>query len=247
MTDEDANATAAEFVRNKIRETVQDPVVAEKLCPDTLIGCKRICLDTGYYETYNRPNVTLIDISRDLIERITPTGILTGGVEHELDAIVFATGYDAMTGSLLAVDIRGRDGVTLNEKWHAGPRTYLGLSVPGFPNLFTITGPGSPSVLSNMVAAIEQHVNWITDCVEYLNDNGIRTLEATVDAEIEWVAHVNTVAHTTLYPECNSWYLGANIPGKTRVFMPLIGLPPYMVKCNEVAAKGYTDGFVLQR
>ena len=240
----EANHHAAEFVRQKIRAVVEDPDVAEKLMPTQHIGCKRICLDTQYFETYNRPNVHLVDISAEPIERITPEGIVSGGHEYGLDCIVFATGFDAMTGPLLRIDIRGRDGVSLRDAWAAGPITYLGLGVPGFPNLFIITGPGSPSVLTNMIPAIEQHGNWIADCIAYVRDHGYTTIEAGADEAHEWVAYVNSVADLTLYPTCNSWYLGANVPGKPRVFMPLPGWPPYVEKCDDVAAKGY-EGFVL--
>jgi cation diffusion facilitator CzcD-associated flavoprotein CzcO len=242
--DRDANATAADFVRRKIREIVKDPDVAEKLMPTQVIGCKRLCLDTGYYETFNRPNVQLVDISRSPIEEITPTGIRANGEHHEVDVIVFATGFDAMTGSILGIDIKGRDGMSMREAWHAGPRTYLGLGVPMFPNLFIITGPGSPSVLTNMVVSIEHHVGWIGDCLAYLRDNGYERIEAAEESAENWVNYVNTIANLTLFPTCNSWYLGANIPGKTRVFMPLPGYPPYEVHANNVAATGY-DGFVL--
>ena len=212
--------------------------------PHTVVGCKRMCLDTNYYETYNRPNVTLVDAGDAPIERITPAGIEAGGVEYEVDAIVFATGFDAMTGALLAVDIRGRDGLSLREKWVEGPRTYLGLGVAGFPNLFTITGPGSPSVLTNMIVSIEQHVEWIGDCLTYLRDHGHPAIEPTSDAEDAWVAYVGAIADFTVFPSCNSWYLGANVPGKPRIFMPLVGFPPYVEKCDEVVANGY-EGFVL--
>ena len=240
----EANEFAAEYIRGKIREAVDDPKVAEQLSPRQVAGCKRLCVDTGYYATFNRPNVTLVDISDSPIERITAKGLRARGEEFELDSIVFATGFDAMTGALLSVDIRGRSGRTLRDKWAAGPRTYLGLATEGFPNLFTITGPGSPSVLSNMLPSIEQHVDWISDCIGYLGDNGLSTIEASPEAEDVWVVHVNEVADLTLYPTCNSWYLGANVPGKPRVFMPYLGFPPYVEKCNEVAAKGY-EGFVL--
>jgi cyclohexanone monooxygenase len=246
LRNREANAKAAEFVRRRIRETVRDPAVADLLCPKQVIGCKRLCLDTGYFEAFNRPNVHLVDVSRHPIERLTPRGLVTGGKEYELDVIVFATGYDAMTGSLARIDIRGRRGARLRDAWSAGPRTYLGLGVAGFPNLFTVTGPGSPSVLANMIVAIEQHVDWITDCLAYLRNGGYASIEATVAAQDAWVEHVNAIAGTTLYPTCNSWYLGANVPGKPRVFMPLIGFPPYVEKCNDVAAKGY-EGFVLGR
>lgn len=242
-----SNDTAAEFVRGKIREIVRDPEVAEKLAPrDHPIGTKRPCIDSGYFETYNRDNVTLVDVRETPIEEITPQGPRTSGRQFSVDSIVFATGFDAMTGALNAIDIRGRAGNSLKEKWAAGPRTYLGLMVAGFPNLFAITGPGSPSVLSNMAIAIEQHVDWIADCIVYLRNHSIATMEASAEAETAWVSHVNEVAHQTLYPLTNSWYVGANIPGKPRVFMPYLGgLPAYCRKCSEVAAGGY-EGFTLK-
>jgi cation diffusion facilitator CzcD-associated flavoprotein CzcO len=240
----EANETAAEFCRRKIRATVHDPAVAELLCPDQVIGCKRLCVDTDYFATYNRENVTLVDLRTTPIERITRTGLVAGGRDYALDAIVFATGFDAMTGALLAIDIRGRGGHALRDKWAEGPRTYLGLASAGFPNLFTITGPGSPSVLSNMVPSIEQHVNWIADCIAYLREHGLGRIEASTQAEDGWGAVVNEIASATLYPGCNSWYLGANVPGKPRVFMPFIGVPPYVEFCNQVAAKSY-EGFQL--
>ena len=243
-SDRAANATAAEFVRDKIRAIVRDPKVAETLAPTQVLGCKRLCVDTGYYATFNRPNVTLVDVSDAPIEEILPTGLRTRRAAYELDCIVFATGFDAMTGAVLAIDIRGKAGQTLRDKWAEGPRTYLGLGTTGFPNLFLITGPGSPSVLSNMVPSIEQHVNWIAACIDYLRERKLERIEATPAAEDAWVAHVNEVANTTLYPTCNSWYLGANVPGKPRVFMPYLGFPPYVEKCNEVVAKGY-EGFAL--
>jgi cyclohexanone monooxygenase len=241
----EANETAADFVRHKIRATVRDPEVAERLVPSNVIGCKRLCLDTGYFETFNRDNVDLVDVSEAPIE-ITPTGIRVDDDEFDLDCIVYATGFDAMTGSLFAIDIRGRDGVSLRDAWADGPRTYLGLGVVGFPNLFSITGPGSPSVLTNMVVSIEQHVEWIADCIAYLGEHDYRGIEATLEAQDDWVAWVNMVADLTLYPRCNSWYLGANVPGKPRVFMPLIGFPPYAEKCAQVAADDY-EGFALIR
>jgi cation diffusion facilitator CzcD-associated flavoprotein CzcO len=244
LFDMGANDTAGDFIRNKIHETVQDTAVAETLSPRQVVGCKRLCADTNYYETYNRPNVTLVDISGDPIECITPDGVRAKGENFEFDCIVFATGFDAMTGALFNMDIRGRDGLELREKWSAGPRTYLGLTTAGFPNFFTISGPGSPSVLTNMLPSIEQHVEWIADCVAYLQSNDYASIEPSSEAEDAWVDHVNAVADTTLYPTCNSWYLGANVPGKPRVFMPYVGFPPYVEKCNEVVAKGY-DGFKL--
>ena len=245
MVDRQANDTAAEFVRGKIRETVSDPKIAAALSPSNIIGAKRLCVDTGYHETFNRPNVTLIDVRATPIEAITGAGIQVDGRVHALDSIVFATGFDAMTGALLKIDIRGRGGVTLAEKWAGGPRTYLGLAVAGFPNLFTITGPGSPSVLTNMLPSIEQHVDWIADCLGYLRNRGAARIEATVEAEDAWVSHVNELAQASLRSTTDSWYLGANIPGKPRVFMPYIGgFPTYVRTCDDVATNGY-EGFAL--
>jgi cation diffusion facilitator CzcD-associated flavoprotein CzcO len=238
----EANDLAAEFVRGKIRDIVDDPAVAELLSPKTVIGCKRMCVDTGYYAAFNRPNVHLVDVSSEPIDGITPRGVRVGDAEYEVDCIIFATGFDAMTGALLAIDIKGRNGQTLRDAWAAGPTTYLGLSVVGFPNFFTITGPGSPSVLTNMIPSIEQHVEFIADCIAYLRDHDFATIEASQEAQDAWVEHVNMIADLTLYPTCNSWYLGANVPGKPRVFMPLLGFAPYVERCNEVVAKGY-EGF----
>ncbi len=245
MLSDEANAHAAEFVRARIRGLVHDPALAELLCPRQPVGCKRICIDSGYYETFNRPNVRLVDVSRTPIERITPRGPVVAGVEYPVDAIVYATGFDAMTGSLSKIDIRGRGGASLRSRWEAGPVTYLGLSIAGFPNLFTISGPGSPSVLTNMLVSIEQHVNWIADCLAWMRVHGRSRIEADAEAERDWVAHVGAVAARTLYPRCNSWYLGANVEGKPRVFMPLIGFPAYVEKCNAVARGGYT-GFAMR-
>lgn len=244
LLDERANEEAADFVREKIRDVVEDPEIASILCPDHVLGCKRPCADTGYFETFNRPDVELVDIRETPIERITPSGLVVGGRHFDLDGLVFATGFDAMTGALHAIDIRGRSGLSLVEKWRAGPITYLGLGSAGFPNLFTITGPGSPSVLVNMVTAIEQHVDWIAGCLDFMADRGLATIEATPESERAWVDHVNAVADETLYPTCNSWYLGANVPGKPRVFMPHVGFPAYEAKCNEVAANDY-EGFTF--
>ena len=245
LLDPEANQTAAEFLRAKIRAAVHDPTTAELLCPDQTFGCKRPCVDTGYYATFNRPNVSLVSVRDNPIARLTPTGLeLADGSTFEADLVVFATGYDAMTGSLLRIDIRGRDGVTLRDTWASGPRTLLGLGVPGFPNMFTVTGPGSPSVLANMITAIEQHVDWIARCLTWLRDRDATSIEATGSAADEWVAHVNGIADQTLYPTCNSWYLGANVPGKPRVFMPVIGWPQYVERCNAVAASDYA-GFTV--
>jgi cyclohexanone monooxygenase len=243
LTDADANETAAEFVRAQIRALVRDRATAERLAPrDYPIGTKRICLDTGYFETFNRDNVALVDIRADPIAAITPGGVrLASGAEHALDSLVYATGFDAMTGALLGIAITGRDGQTLTDAWAAGPRSYLGLMVAGFPNLFTVTGPGSPSVLSNMIVSIEQHVDWITDCLAWLRERDAAYIEATEAAQDAWVEHVNEVAHRTLYPRAASWYMGANVPGKPRVFMPYIGgVGVYRQACDAVAAGGYT-------
>jgi cation diffusion facilitator CzcD-associated flavoprotein CzcO len=242
----EANALVAEFVRNKIRQTVNDPVVAELLAPkDYPIGTKRTCVDSGYYETFNRDNVTLVDVKTNPIEEITPTGLRTSAASYDVDVLVFATGFDAITGPLIHMNITGRGGVTLAQKWEAGPRAYLGLVSSGFPNLFMITGPGSPSVLSNMVTSIEQHVDFVLQTIKYMKANDVDSIDASIDAEDAWVEHVNDVADLTLYPQANSWYMGANIPGKPRIFMPYIGgVGAYRAKCDAVAANNY-EGFVL--
>ena len=240
----EANDTAAEFIRDRIRDIVDNPAVADLLSPHSVVGCKRLCVDTDYFATYNRKNGTLVDVSGSPIEEITPEGLVADGTGYAVDAIVFATGFDAMTGALSRIDIRGRGGRTLKEKWGEGPRTYLGIAVAGFPNLFTVTGPGSPSVLTNMLPSIEQHVELISDMIDYANQHGDRRIEATAEAEDAWVGHVNLLAGKTLYPTCNSWYLGVNIPGKPQVFMPYLGYPAYQEKCREITANGY-EGFVL--
>jgi len=245
ITDKAANDTAAEYVRQRIRGIVTDPDVAETLAPkDHPLGTKRPCLDTNYYATYNRPNVELIDLRKTPLVEMTERGIRTSGREFEFDSIVFATGFDAMTGSLLAFDIKGRDGMLLKDKWTAGPRTYLGVATAGFPNLWMITGPGSPSVLSNMMISIEQHVDWIADAMTYLRDHDQRAMNPTAAAENEWTDHVTEVGDTTLYPSANSWYMGSNVPGKPRVFMAYIGgVGVYRERCDEIAASDY-EGFI---
>jgi cyclohexanone monooxygenase len=246
VVNQDSNDSAAEFIRAKIREVVKDPAVAELLAPkDYPVGTKRICLDTDYFETFNRDNVALVDVRSHPIEELTERGLVTGGKEYELDALVFATGFDAMTGALFNIDIRGTGGARLKEKWAEGPRTYLGLMSAGFPNLFTITGPGSPSVLSNMMVSIEQHVDWVTDCIAHLQAQHLAAIEPTAEAEDAWVEHVNAVGNMTLFPKANSWYVGANIPGKPRVFTPYVGgVGAYRQKCDQVAESGY-EGFTL--
>ena len=240
-----ANEFLAEFVRNKIRAVVDDPTTADALCPTTYpIGTKRLCVDTGYYQTFNRPNVRLVDLRREPIETITASGIDLADESLAFDAIVFATGFDAMTGAIVSVDITGRDGVTLREAWGDGPVTYLGLMVSRFPNLFMITGPGSPSVLSNMMVSIEQHVDWIADCIRDLRAAGETTIEPTQEAVDGWTRHVNDFVAITLVARANSWYMGANVPGKPRVFLPYIGgVGRYRTVCDEVVQNGYL-GFV---
>ena len=244
--DRRANDTASEFIRAKIRAIVKDPDVADKLVPvDHPFTSKRALIDTDYFDTYNRDNVTLVDIRHAPIQEITPTGIRTEDGHYELDIIVFATGFDAMTGTFNRIDIQGRDGEKLKDKWAAGPQTYLGVASAGFPNLFMITGPGSPSVLSNMPVSIEQHVEWISGAIAHTVEHGITVIEAEATAEKEWVAHVNELAEQTMFMLADSWYLGANIPGKPRVFMPYPGgVGAYRLKCNEVTEAGYL-GFSL--
>ena len=249
LTDADANETASEFIRSKIRATVHDEATAEKLLPrDHGYATKRPPIDTNYFETYNRDNVTLVDVRQSPLVEVTPQGLRTSAAEYPLDCIVFATGFDAMTGPLLKIDIRGQHGVTLRDRWSDGPRTYLGLQVAGFPNLFTVTGPGSPSVLCNMPTAIEQHVEWIADCLAYMQVRDLERIEATPDAEEAWGRHVQEAAHRTLLPTAaSSWYLGANVPGKPRAFMPYAGgFATYAGICAEVAEKGY-EGFTFDR
>lgn len=241
LTNEKANALACDFVHDKIRATVKDPKVAELLTPnDHPIGTKRLCLDTEYYETYNRDNVTLVNVRKSPIEEITANGLRTSEQAYAVDDLIFATGYDAMTGAILDINISVKGGAALRDAWKDGPKTYLGVMVNGFPNMAIITGPGSPSVKTNMIAAIEQHVDWIADLVKHLSTKGKATFQADPEAQDKWVQHVNEVADTTLYPKANSWYIGANIPGKPRVFMPYVaGLDKYRKICDDVAGEGY--------
>ena len=246
LINEAANHRIAEFIHHKIRTTVKDPQTAEDLCPTSHpVGTKRICVDIDYYETFNKPHVRLVNINRSPIERITSKGIQLKGEHVEVDTLVLATGFDAMTGALNDIDIRGGNGQRLKEKWAEGPRSYLGLLIAGFPNLFTITGPGSPSVLSNMLVSIEQHVDFICDCLSHMKSKGLSRVETGLDHEDAWVAHVNEVAHATLFPKAGSWYMGANIPGKPRVFMPYAGgVGPYREICDSVARDNWR-GFVF--
>jgi cyclohexanone monooxygenase len=237
----ESNETAADFARRKIQSRVKNPELAEKLTPrDIHIGTKRLCLDTQYFETFNRDNVTLVDIRSAPILEITEWGVKTSDADYKLDTLIFATGFDAITGAILNIDFRTSSGLSLADKWQAGPLTYLGLMTSGFPNLFMITGPGSPSVLSNVVVSIEQHVEWISDCIAHLSKNSIAQIEATQDAENNWVQHVNDLASATLFLNANSWYLGANVPGKPRVFMPYVGgVGRYREECTAIAESGY--------
>ncbi len=248
LSDQAANDTAAEFLRGKIREAVIDEDIAESLVPrDHAVGTKRICVDTDYFKTFNQTHVHLVDLRRTPIETITEHGVRTSTAHFDLDALVYATGFDALTGPLNRIDIRGRDGRALRSVWEDGPRTYLGLAVHGFPNLFTITGPGSPSVLSNMVVAIEQHGDLIVDCMNAQRRDGYDLIEADAKAEAAWGEHVNEVANETLFPQASSWYMGANIPGKPRVFLPYVGgLGTYIEACEAIVADDFR-GFVRTR
>ena len=246
MIDQRSNDSIAEFVRERIRGIVKNPQVAESLCPnDHPLGSKRICVDTGYYEAYNRDNVTLVDLKKTPIEQVLHDGVRTTAATFQLDAMVCATGYDALTGAVLNIDIRGRGGLELKRKWDHGPRTYLGLMTEGFPNMFIVTGAGSPSVLVNMIVGIEHHVEWISDCLQHMRNTGLDTMEPTRAAEDGWVEHVNQAADKTLFPKANSWFLGANIPGKPRVFMPYVAkIGVYRKECQAVADEDYR-GFTL--
>jgi acetyl esterase/lipase len=242
-----ANKTVCDFLCNKIRAIVRDPAIADALCPkDHFYGTKRPCIDTHYFETFNLPHVRLVDLRREALVSITERGIDTVSRSFEFDAIVHATGFDAMTGAIVGVDIEGRDSLALKDKWAEGPLTYLGLTTVGFPNLFLITGPGSPSVLSNMAVSIEQHVDWVSNCIAHMRREGLDVIEATPAAETAWVQHVNDYADVTLFPQANSWYMGANVPGKPRVFLPYIGgVDRYRKACEEVVDRGYL-GFAFE-
>ena len=248
MIDIAANDTAAEFVRNEIRQIVNDQDVAESLCPTTYpVGAKRPCLDTDFYATFNKDNVHLVNLRETPIVGVTEQGIRTTDENYEFDAIVLATGFDAMTGALTAIDIVGQSGLKLADKWKAGPRAYLGLTIADFPNLFVITGPSSPSVLANMVYAIERHVDYVTEAIRFMRDHSYDAIAPTITAEDEWVAHVDELTSPTLYPAADSWYMGANVPGKPRVFMVYpAGLQAYLDHCDQVVADGY-KGFELTR
>ena len=246
--DIEANRMAAKLYGEAVARIVTDPETAASLTPSHPFGCKRPIIDQGYYETYNRDNVTLVDLRKEPIAEIAPTGIRTGQTLHELDVIIYATGFDAMTGALSRIDVRGRDRKSLADFWSSeGPYTYLGIAVAGFPNLFIVQAPGSPAAATNFVTALEQHVDWIGDCIDYLRANGYRTIEATTDAQRDWIEHTTElVAPTVLVdPSCNSWYNGGNVPGKKRMYMGYTGgIPEYRRRCDEIADGGYT-GFKL--
>lgn len=246
LSDKAANETAAQFIRDRIAEIVQDPRVAELLQPTSYpFGTKRPCLGTNYYETFNLPHVRLVSVRATPLTEVTEKGLDTTVEAFEFDDIVYATGYDAITGALNAIDIRGRDGVLLREKWREGPLTYLGLAVAGFPNMFTITGPGSPSVLSNMLVSIEQHVDWVVDAIATVRSRDAGTIEASDAAEKEWTDHVEEVGNETLYPQADSWYMGSNVPGKPRRMLAYIGgVGAYREKCDQVAMNSY-EGFTI--
>ena len=247
-SNQESNDLYAEFARAKIRDMVDDPAIAEKLCPtDFPICTKRLCVDTNYFATYNRDNVTLVDLKEQPIREVTPKGLRAGEHHHDLDIIVFATGFDAVTGALLRIDITGRDGYILKDDWADGPRSYLGLAMAGYPNLFTITGPGSPSVFTNMFVSIELHVEWIADCIRHMREHSIEAVEATEQAQDDWADHVRELGEKTLYPKANSWYMGANIPGKPRIFLAYVaGHRSYAEACHAVAVNAY-DGFTKRR
>ena len=243
MESVEKNEFAGEFARRKVREVIEDPEVRERLISDYPIGCKRIVLDTDYFQTYNRDNVTLVDVKDHPIDEITERGLVTNGTEYEVDCIIFATGYDAVTGALTSIDIRGRDGITIKEKWKDGPQAFLGMAVNGFPNLFTVVGPGAPAVLANVITHIEQNVEWITDCMAYLRDHDKTCIEVSREVEQDWTNQVAEIGSQTLFAHCDSWYVGANIPGKPRVLLAYAGgFHTYTDKCDEVADSGY-EGF----
>jgi cyclohexanone monooxygenase len=244
---DETNAAVGEWVKERIRERIDDPSLASKLIPNYPFGAKRLCVDTEYFEIFNRPNVSLVDLSEDPIKRATASGIETKHDRIELDVLVLATGFDAMTGALLAVDPRGRGGVTLRDKWAAGPSNYFGIMTTRFPNFYMVNGPGSPSVLYNMVASAEQHVDWIADVITFLDENGYDSIEPEDAAEREWTRYVDDVGATTVFPKVRSWYMGSNVSGKVERFLPYAGGgPPYFDRMKEAVEGGYS-GFRLSR
>ena len=239
LTNHAANATAQDFFRRKLKSIIKDEATVAALMPDFALGCKRLIVGTDFYETFNRSNVQLVSVKDTPIECITPKGLMVGGREHEFDAIVFATGFDAISGPILNIDIHGKAGVAMRDKWRAGPSCYLGLMPAGFPNLFTITGPGSPSALSNVLKSIEQHVDFIADCISGVREQGLNMIESNDDAEQAWLVHVDEIASRSVFKSCNSWYLGSNIPGKPRVFTAYIGWPQYAAELDSVREDNY--------
>ena len=241
-----ANETAAEFVRSKIKTLVKDHKTAEILTPKYPIGCKRLAVDSNYYETFNKPNISLIDLNREPLDEFITNGLSTDKSIYDLDVIILATGFDAMTGTLFNIDIQGRNNIKLKDKWAEGPKTYLGLSIESFPNFFTISGPGSPSVLTNMIVSIEQHVNWIFDCLKFMKNNKKTIIEASLEAEKKWVEHNQVVSTDHVRSSCSSWYIGANIKGKAKIFMPYVGgYSNYVEKCKQVSENNY-EGFIVK-
>jgi cyclohexanone monooxygenase len=244
--DREANETAAEFVQNKIKSLVEDSAIAKLLTPKYPIGCKRLAIDSNYYETFNKPNISLIDLNTEPLEEFVSNGLSTFKNFYELDVIILATGFDAMTGTLFNIDIQGKNNIKLKNKWADGPKTYLGLTTESFPNFFIISGPGSPSVLTNMIVSIEQHVNWIFDCFKFMKKNKHSSIEASLQAEQEWVKHNQDVSVNHVRSSCSSWYMGANIKGKARIFMPYVGgYANYVKKCNQVSQNNY-EGFIIK-
>jgi cation diffusion facilitator CzcD-associated flavoprotein CzcO len=242
LFNDDANQACIDYWRSRIDEIIDDPKVAALLTPDEEFGCKRLCAGTGYYETFNRDNVTLVDVRNKGIERLTPGGLRAGGVDYDLDTIIYATGFDAMTGSVTRIKITGKDGQTIQEKWDEGPKTYLGLMISGFPNMFNMVSAGSPSVLATMVTSAEQHGDWVGECLEYMRDNGKAVIDATLEAEAEWSAAVKRAGDASLRTNCDSWYVGSNVEGKPRAFAPYIGgWPPYVARCNAETQSDYAN------
>ncbi|HEY2213668.1 MAG TPA: NAD(P)/FAD-dependent oxidoreductase, partial [Acidimicrobiales bacterium] len=248
LTDKEANDTLVEFIHGKIKAIVKDPELAELLCPKNHpVGIKRPVLDTGYFECFNQDNVHLVDLRSAPLVEITPKGVKTTDHEYELDLLVLATGFDAVTGSFLRIDIRGKDGLTLREKWADGPRALLGITSSGFPNMFTITGPQSPNVLAHMVSANEQHIEWVRDLIAFMRDEGYEAIDADPLEEQKWFEHAEEIANATLYPTADTWFMGANVPGKPRVLLPYLGgFDVYRTFLDSTAAKGY-DRFALRR